>query len=76
MDELRLQWGVAIREAREARGLTQAALGLSCGVNQSTVAKWEQGRIAPTEANKIRVAAVLGAEARTMFPLALAAAGR
>ncbi len=73
-DKLRAQWGVNIREAREVAGLTQAKLGDACGVNQSTVAKWEHGTIGPTGANMVRLAKILSADAREMFPLELVAA--
>jgi transcriptional regulator with XRE-family HTH domain len=71
-EELRAEWGVNIRLAREAAKLTQAKLGASCGVNQSTVAKWEKGSISPTRQNMVRLADVLGIEARNLFPLDVA----
>lgn len=70
---LRRQWGENIRLARESAEMTQAKLGEVCGVNQSTVAKWEKGLISPGETNKMRLAEILHVEAREMFPLALVA---
>lgn len=61
-----------IRVAREAAKLTQAKLGEHCGVNQSTVAKWEKGTISPTRDNMVRLSEILGGDARDMFPLVLA----
>lgn len=39
--------GQAIRETRESRKLTQAALAEAIGVTQAAVAGWELGRRAP-----------------------------
>lgn len=72
-EPLRAQWGVNIRVAREAKDLTQAKLGELCGVNQSTVAKWERGTISPTRGNMVKLGEILGCDAREMFPLELVA---
>lgn len=36
-----------LREARRRRGWTQAQLARAGGVPQSTIARWESGRVAP-----------------------------
>lgn len=43
-----------ILEARRRAGLTQAALADRLGVPQSTVGRWETGRIAPSFENVVR----------------------
>lgn len=39
---------MAIKKLREERGLTQTKLAQKLGVDQSTVASWEMGRICPS----------------------------
>ncbi len=68
-DDLRLLWADNIREARRKLAVSQAALGRLCGVDQCTVSRWERGLIIPSEGNKIAVAAAVGVDARTLFPL-------
>lgn len=41
-------FGSRLRAAREARGITQEALGFEVGVAKATVSKWETGRSEPT----------------------------
>lgn len=36
------------RRIREEAGLTQAAVGAGCGVERTTVARWERGERSPT----------------------------
>ena len=43
-----------ILEARRRAGLTQAGLADRLGVPQSTIARWEAGRIAPSFENVVR----------------------
>ena len=49
-----------IKDLREAKGLTQEALGALLGVNQSTIASWESGKKSPTLPNLVRMADYLG----------------
>jgi transcriptional regulator with XRE-family HTH domain len=46
--------GTLMREARLRAGLTQTALSHRLGVPQSTVARWETGRVSPSFENVIR----------------------
>lgn len=52
--------GTRIREARRARGLTQADLAAAVGVSRSAVAQWETDRAGQVTGNLARIAAVLG----------------
>ena len=52
--------GARIREARLARGMTQAALAAAVGVTRSAVAQWETERAGQVRANLTRIASVLG----------------
>jgi transcriptional regulator with XRE-family HTH domain len=55
-----MQTIVALREAREARGWTQEALGERCGLTASVVSHYEAGRRVPTLRNAVRIADALG----------------
>lgn len=59
-DERRRQCGKRLRAAREAQGLSQAALGKLVGIGQPSVAKWELGLWVPTLATRIRLVDVVG----------------
>jgi transcriptional regulator with XRE-family HTH domain len=50
--------GDRIREARLAKGWTQAALGSRMGVNERTVQRWQSGRL-PRPSTLARLAGVL-----------------
>lgn len=70
MEEAKRQWGRNIQLGRKLVGLkTQAALADVLGVSQGTVARWEAGFVAPTDAHKSALAAVLHQEVRQLFPL-------
>lgn len=43
-----------VEEARRRVGISQAELGVRLGVPQSTVARWETGRMAPSFDNVVR----------------------
>lgn len=51
--------GRRIRELRESLGQTQSAFGEMLGVDQSTVARWENGHV-PKEPHVARLAALAG----------------
>lgn len=73
--ELKAAWGRNIRSAREAAGLTQAQLGAAVGVDETTVFRWETGRMAPSDEHKAAIAAACTLDdARALFPLTVAAA--
>src|SRR5687767_20323 len=48
-----------IKQAREAAGLSQAALATAIGTTSLAISTWERGLYAPTDENLVRVAAVL-----------------
>lgn len=50
----------ALKNAREAKGLSQVALAKSLGVDQSTVCLWECGKTSPRPDVAIRLANILG----------------
>lgn len=41
-------WGELVRAIRQARGISQEALGQELGLRQSSVSWWEQGRRSPS----------------------------
>ncbi len=55
----------SVREAREARGLTQAQLSERCGVPQSTISEVERGQNV-TLATLAQIGAALGVEFRVL----------
>lgn len=67
--ELRRAWGRNIRSGRRSQGLSQRELSIACGVEQSTVSRWERAEVVPTEDHKLLIARALRAEARALFPL-------
>ena len=69
MNERLRAWGESIRSLREIQGLTQTELAKNLKVNQSTVARWELGLMAPTDSMKERIAGALGSDARVIFQL-------
>jgi transcriptional regulator with XRE-family HTH domain len=67
--DLHRKWGRAIKSAREAKGWTQTGLADHLNVRPSTVCRWEAGGCAPSDANKLRIAAVLDADVGELFRL-------
>ena len=61
-NELPGSWspGDGIRAARRGAGLTQAQLADKLEVNQTTVARWEAGVLAPNHRHRSRLADLLG----------------
>ena len=49
--DVKKEIGLRIRTAREAAGLTQAALGREVGVSQQEVSNWEAGVHSPNSKN-------------------------
>lgn len=54
--------GSLVREARRRAAITQVELGSRLGVPQSTVARWETGRISPSFDNVARAVRACGLE--------------
>lgn len=52
--------GVAIRQGRKAKGLTQKELGDEFGLGQSAVAAWERGQNAPDGPTLLKLSRILG----------------
>ena len=51
-----------IRLYRERKKLSQREFAQALGISQSAVAQWENGSTAPTLANLVRAAGILGCE--------------
>ena len=68
-DELLRLWGSNIRSIRVGRGLSMSAFAKDMGVSVATVSRWEAGKMAPRDENKVEIATVLDADVRTLFPL-------
>ena len=66
-DKLATEWGRAVRERREARGLTQAMLGKVCDTTQQTINRIEQGQTIPRDRLKVVIAARLGMPVGELF---------
>ena len=64
--------GTVLRAMRRRRGTTQADLARAVGVTQATVARWESGDIAPTQATLHAAGFALGASAEEAVALACA----
>ena len=56
-----MEAGVALRDAREAAGLTQAQLGERVGTSQATISAYENGTKQPSVATLSRLLAAAGA---------------
>lgn len=62
-------WGDNIRDRRAARNMTQLELARAMGVSQPTVWRWEHGKNAPSDADRVLLAEILGGEVGVMFLL-------
>ena len=58
-----------LRRLREEKGLSQTQLGKQMFVNNSTVARWENGSRLPDAAMIVRLAKCLDVDANTLFEL-------
>lgn len=75
MEPLFRVWARNLRTHRHAAGITQQHLADACGVDQSTVCRWEHpggGYRPPRDRHKIAVATALGVDLAELFPLELA----
>jgi putative transcriptional regulator len=59
-----------LREAREARGLTQAQLAEAVGVSRKTINTVENGIFVPSTVIALKLAAALGEPVEALFRLA------
>lgn len=66
--EARKACGQRLQEAREALGLSQAALGEKVGFEQATVSRWEAGERVPSFETRLLLHAVLGADPYAIEP--------
>lgn len=57
----------AVREAREARGMTQSDLGAAIGMTRQTIAAIEQRRYSPSLEAAFRIARVFDMEIGALF---------
>jgi DNA-binding XRE family transcriptional regulator len=82
VEQLRRLWGENIERGRRALtadgsrirsdgepSMSQATLAEKCGVTQQTVSDWESGATAPRDHHKLRIAAALHQDVRSLFPL-------
>ena len=60
--------GERIRQARQARGLTQAQLATAIGVSRSAIAQWETDRTGQVGGNLALLARVLGVPLAALVP--------
>ena len=63
--------GKLIREAREARGLSQAELAHRAGVTGSAVNQWESGKNVPSQKKQPRLCQLLGLDPNVVRQLAI-----
>jgi transcriptional regulator with XRE-family HTH domain len=60
--------GPTIKAARQARGLTLAAVGSALGVTRQYVYAWESGRRKPGPKHLAKLAEVLGLQVTDLLP--------
>lgn len=68
-DELLRVWGNNIRTIRGMKQMSMDVFASEVGVSVATVSRWEAGKMAPKDDNKVEIAAVLEVDVRTLFPL-------
>lgn len=75
-DETLRRWGSNIEKFRKAHGWTPSGLGalLDPPVAQSTINRWENGRMEPRRHYKAQLASVFGTDVEILFPLTRSAA--
>lgn len=62
-----LDRGHRIRDLRRAQGLTQTALATACGVDKSTVGRWESGELSPRDNIKTLARVLRSTPAQIIF---------
>ena len=58
-----MEFGTMLKQLRERKGLTQAALAQRSGLSLRTIQGWEQGRRQPVSADFFRLTKALGVSA-------------
>ena len=70
-DQVLVDLGVAIRNARQERGLSQEALAVDAGLDRSYMGGIERGEHNLTVMNLVKIASALGLEPRQLIPTQL-----
>lgn len=65
--EVKQKWGQAIRDQRQAKGMSQSKLAQLVGVDQTAVSWWETGNAAPGIEKQLAIARALGIAPRLLF---------
>ena len=66
---IRRRQGVAIRRARERRGMTMDELARTIGVTVGAISQWETGRFSPRQHHQVALACALGVPWSSLFGL-------
>lgn len=66
-------WGSRVHARREAIDMTQRQLAAAVEVSQQTISNIEHGIRRPSDAVRVRIAAVLGVPVGELFPYEVAA---
>ncbi len=61
---MRRDW---LKQIREKRGMTQAAVARELGVKRLAVVRWEAGEATPSRSTQFKLAAVLGRKVLALF---------
>lgn len=67
-DDLRIEWGRRLAQAREAAELSIRELARRTGVHPSHLARFESGNAGLGDANRIAVATEVGQAVKDLFP--------
>lgn len=67
-DDLRIEWGRRLAQAREAAKLSIRELARRTGVHPSHLARFESGNAGLGDANRIAVATEVGQAVKDLFP--------
>lgn len=66
---IKADWAHRLQGQRERLYPRQRDLADAMGVGISTVCRWETGQVVPNDAEKVRLAQLLGMEVGDLFPL-------
>lgn len=67
VSDVKIKVGLQIREARKAKGLTQAELGEMLGVSKVTINRYETGKQNLTLDTLTKITSALGVELKVNF---------